>query len=72
MKGINFDQLACSPVLKEAREAMMPFLSEETGNPLSGHIFGEKPREAVEEARENVANLVGAEGEEILFTSCGS
>ena len=72
MKRINFDHLACSPILPEVREAMLPFLGEEIGNPLSQHVFGEKPAKAVEEARQNVARLIQAEPEEILFTSGGS
>ena len=72
MKRINFDHLACSPLLPEVREAMIPFLSEEAGNPLSWHLFGESAQEAVEGARENVAHLVGAQPDEIIFTSCGS
>ncbi|MBW2208741.1 MAG: aminotransferase class V-fold PLP-dependent enzyme, partial [Deltaproteobacteria bacterium] len=72
MKKINFDHLACSPILAEVREAMMPFLFEEVGNPLSWHIFGESAQEAVEASRESVARLVGAQPEEIVFTSCGS
>lgn len=38
MKRINFDHLACSPILPEVREAMLPFLSEDIGNPLSGTV----------------------------------
>jgi cysteine desulfurase len=72
MKAINFDHLASSPLLPEVLEAMLPYLSEEIGNPLSHHIFGEKPREAVEEARKSVAQLLNALPEEVIFTSCGS
>jgi len=72
MKKINFDHLACSPLLPEVREAMLPFLGEEIGNPLSQHVLGEKPARAVEEARQNVAGLIHAEPEEILFTGGGS
>lgn len=72
MKRINFDHLACSPILPEVRDAMMPFLCEEVGNPLSWHIFGESAQEAVEGARENMGRLIGAQPEEIIFTSCGS
>ena len=72
MKRINFDHLACSPILPEVREAMLPFLGEEIGNPLSQHVFGEKPAKAVEEARHKVARLIQAEPEEIIFTSGGS
>ncbi|MFQ5887735.1 MAG: cysteine desulfurase family protein, partial [Candidatus Hydrothermarchaeales archaeon] len=69
---INFDHLACSPVLAEVKEAMLPFFSEDAGNPLSRHLLGDKPRKALEEARQNIANLIGANPEEIIFTSCGS
>lgn len=72
MKRINFDHLACSPILPEVKEAMLPYLSEDLGNPLSRHIFGDKPRTAIEEARKDVAGLIGANPEEIIFTSCGS
>jgi len=71
MKRINFDHLASSPILPEVREAMLPFWGEEIGNPLSQHVFGEKPAKAVEEARQNVAHLIHAEPEEIIFTSGG-
>lgn len=72
MKPINFDQLACAPILTEVREAMMPFLSGDIGNPLSLHIFGEGPKKAIEKARKNVARFIGSQPEEIIFTSCGS
>ena len=51
---------------------MLPYLSEDLGNPLSRHVLGDKPREAIEDARQNVAELIGANPEEIIFTSCGS
>jgi len=72
MRRINFDHLACSPILPEVKEEMMPYLSEEMGNPLSRHLLGDRPREALEEARNNTAELIGANSEEIIFTSCGS
>lgn len=72
MRRINFDHLACSPILPEVREAMIPLLSEDIGNPLSRHLFGEKPKRALEESRHCVAELIGADAEEIIFTSCGS
>src|SRR3989339_434859 len=60
MRRVNFDHLACSLVLPEAREAMLPFLGDDIGNPLSRHSFGDKPRAALEEARVNIARLVNA------------
>ncbi len=72
MRRINFDHLSCSPLLPGVREAMLPFFAEDVGNPLSHHLFGKRAAEAVEEARETVAALVGARPGEVIFTSCGS
>ena len=72
MNRINFDHLACSPILPEVREVMLPFLSDDIGNSLSRHMMADKPRAALEGARESVAKLIGANPEEIIFTSCGS
>ncbi len=72
MKEVYLDHYAATPLLPEAREAMMPFLGERFGNPSSLHSRGDAAREAVEEAREKVAALVGAEPEEIIFTSSGT
>ena len=59
-------------MLPEVREAMMPFLGEVFGNPQSLHSWGDGAREAVEQARADVAALIGAGPEEIIFTSCGT
>ncbi|MGQ9694943.1 MAG: cysteine desulfurase family protein [Thermodesulfobacteriota bacterium] len=72
MRRINFDHLSYSPILGQVREAMLPFLGEDAGISLSQHLFGEKPHAALERARSEVANLIGANPEEIIFTSCGS
>jgi cysteine desulfurase len=69
---INLDHQAFCPLLPEAREAMLPFLDSQGGNPLSTHSMGKAPREAVEAAREKVARLIRASGDEIIFTSCAS
>lgn len=71
-KRINFDHLACSPILPEVREAMLPFLGEDMGNPLSRHFLGEKPKRAVEEARGYVAGLINGDPGGIIFTASGS
>ena len=71
MKRIDFYHLACSFILLQGKAAMMPFLSENMGNPLSRHLFGDKPRQALEEIRQEVANLMVATADEIIFTSCG-
>lgn len=72
MREVYLDNYAASPVLPEAREAMLPFLSERYGNPSSLHGRGDAAREAVEEARERVAALIGAAPEEIIFTANGT
>ena len=72
MREVYLDNYAATPLLPEVREAMLPFLGERFGNPSSLHGRGDAAREAVEEAREKVAALVGAEPEEIIFTSSGT
>lgn len=67
-----FDYGAATPLRPEVVEAMLPYLREQFGNPLSLHRYGEVPREAVEEGREKVAQLIGARSNEIYFTASGS
>lgn len=69
---VYLDYNATSPILPEVKEAMMPFFCERYGNPSSLHRLGRDARGAVEEARESVAKLLGAEPSEIIFTSGGS
>lgn len=68
MKRVYLDYAATTPVRTEVIEAMAPYWSERFGNPSSIHSFGREAREAVEEAREKIATLIGAEPEEIIFT----
>ena len=72
MKSIYCDNNATTPVRPEVVEAMMPFYSHDYGNPSSIHLSGRRARAAVEEARERVAELIGASPEEIIFTSGGT
>lgn len=70
---IYLDNNATTRIHPEVREAMEPWLSPEGyGNPSAGYRFGKRAREAVETAREEVAALVDAEPEEIVFTGCGT
>jgi cysteine desulfurase len=70
---IYLDHAATTPVRREAREAMLPFLGEEAfGNPSSAHSIGRTARSALEAARERVASAVGAKAREVLFTSGGT
>jgi len=70
MKTLYFDYSATTPVDPRVAKKMIPFLTEEYGNPASrSHPFGWTAEKAVEEAREQVALLVGANPKEIVFTS---
>jgi len=72
MDRIYMDHIAGTPLLPEAFEAMLPFLKDNYGNPSSIHGFGEAAEEALTTARESIAKLIGAEPDEIIFTSCGT
>jgi cysteine desulfurase len=69
---VYLDHNATTPLDSAALEAMLPYLRESYGNPSSLHWFGQRARAAVEEAREQVAALVGATAPEIVFTAGGS
>ncbi|HKB04709.1 MAG TPA: cysteine desulfurase family protein [Gemmataceae bacterium] len=66
---IYLDHAATTPVLPEAWEAMRPFADEHFGNPASAHAAGRKARQALEDARERIASLLGAMAGEVIFTS---
>ena len=66
------DNAATTSVSKTALEAMLPYLTEDYGNPSSLYAFGQKAREGLEQAREDIAKCLGAEPREIYFTSGGS
>ena len=72
MRRVYFDNAATTRILPEVREAMMPYFDEHFGNPSCLHDWGDATRQAMEEARVQVAGLVGAESEEIIFTSSGT
>ncbi|MDH4101688.1 MAG: aminotransferase class V-fold PLP-dependent enzyme, partial [Nitrospirota bacterium] len=69
---IYVDNAATTPVRAEVLQEMLPFFSEHFGNPSSLHFFGRKTKAGLEEARERVANAIGAKKEEIVFTSGGT
>jgi cysteine desulfurase len=72
MKPIYFDNNATTAVAPEVLEEMLPYLRDLYGNPSSMHTFGGQLHKKIEEARARVASLLGAEPEEIIFTSCGT
>jgi cysteine desulfurase len=69
---IYLDYNASAPLDPVAYEAMLPFLRERFGNPSSSHAPGKRLREAIERARGQVASLIGAQANEIIFTSGGT
>lgn len=72
MKRIYMDHAATSPVADEVLEAMLPYFTETFGNASSLHYFGRQAREALEDARAKVADLIKAAPDEIYFTSGGT
>ncbi len=72
MNVIYMDNNATTRVAPEVVEAMSPYFSELYGNPSSAHRFGGQVAARLQKARERVAALLGAEPDEILFTSCGT
>jgi len=72
MKVIYVDNNATTMVAPEVLDAMMPYFSEFYGNPSSMHSFGGDVASKINAARENVARLIGAAPDEIVFTSCGT
>ena len=72
MKTVYVDNNATTKVAPEVLEVMLPFFSEYYGNPSSMHFFGGQVQKKVDEARARVADFLGAEPSEIVFTSCGT
>jgi cysteine desulfurase len=72
VKPIYLDYNATTPVAPEVLDAMLPFLREEYGNPSSSHAYGRRARDAIEHARAQVAALLGANADEIVFTGSGT
>jgi cysteine desulfurase len=70
---IYLDHAATTPVRSEVREAMLPYLGDEAfGNPSSGHHFGRQARAGLEAARKRIADALGVQLREVLFTSGGT
>ncbi len=69
MNAIYLDNNASTPMLPAVWEAMQPYLCDRPGNPASSHRFGRHARQALEDAREQIATLLDAHPDEVLFTS---
>ena len=71
-RRVYLDNSATTPIDKRVVEAMMPFLTEKFGNASSIHFFGQEARAAVDKSRHQVAEIIGARQNEIVFTSGGT
>jgi cysteine desulfurase len=72
MKPIYLDYNATTPLDPAVLDAMLPYLQRDFGNPSSTHAYGKAAHDAVEQARRQVAELLGAAPDEIVFTGGGS
>ena len=72
MERMYFDNAATTRLSRRALAAMLPFMEGEQGNPSSLHSYAREARKALEQARTKIAGCLGAEAEEIVFTSGGS
>ncbi len=72
MKIVYVDNNATTKVAPEVLDVMLPYFSEYYGNPSSMHFFGGQVQKKVNEARERVAEFLGADPSEVVFTSCGT
>ena len=70
--AIYLDHAATTPIRPEVLEAMLPYLTEHQGNPSSIHGSGRRARQALDEAREEIAGHLGAKPREIVFTASGT
>jgi cysteine desulfurase len=72
MRAIYLDYNATTPMAPAVQEVVLPFLAEHFGNPSSNHALGRAAHESLEDARWRVAQLLGADRDEIIFTSGGT
>lgn len=72
LERIYLDHSATTPMDNEVLQEMLPFFTDKFGNPSSIHYFGREVKKALEEAREKIAKAIGAQPQEILFTSGGT
>ena len=70
--AVYLDNNATTALDERVLEAMLPYMGQVTGNPSSVHRFGRLQKDAIEQARESVARLVGGRAEQVIFTSGGT
>lgn len=71
-RDVYLDHAATTPLHPQVREAMLPYLETEYGNPSSFHSVGKQVKDAIDTARESIANILHVRSDEILFTSGGT
>ena len=71
-RPVYLDYNATTPVDPAVADAIEPYLREHFGNPSSSHVYGQRAHVAVEQARSQVASLIGAQPKEIVFTGCAT
>ncbi|HSV49385.1 MAG TPA: cysteine desulfurase family protein [Candidatus Acidoferrales bacterium] len=71
-RPIYLDYNATTPIDPKVLQAMLPFFKQDFGNPSSSHAYGHPVKDAIAKAREQTANLIGAQSSEVLFTSGGT
>jgi len=72
IRKVYIDNAATTPILPDVREVMVPYLGESFGNPSCLHDWGDIAREGMGVARDQIAQLIGADAKEIIFTSSGT
>jgi cysteine desulfurase len=72
MASVYFDHNSTTSLKPAVLEAMLPYMTNQHGNPTSQHSYGRNAREAIEQARRQVAQSVGAQANEIIFTASGT
>ncbi len=72
MANVYFDHNSTTSLKPAVLEAMMPYMTNQHGNPTSQHSYGRNAREAIEQARRQVAQAVGAQANEVVFTASGT
>jgi cysteine desulfurase len=71
-KTVFFDHNSTTALKPEVLEAMLPWLTQATGNPTSRHVYGRNARDAMELARKQIAECVGVQASQVVFTSGGT
>ena len=72
IRKVYLDNASTTPVDTKVLKAMLPYFKDRYGNPSSLHMLGRESKNAIEVSRKNIAKHLGAESEEIIFTSGGT